>query len=169
MSHSQTPSYQSHLSFGSTPSHYPAPHMPPTPPGVTTSFDRYLRRRIRNGCSFVFGTVGWVSYLGICTFHLAPRLRIIRLLTCLLHHHPLHRKASTPRSTTWVRVAWVFDKVAGTGSHSRVQMVVDPGERTRKVSGSSHASYTTTRCTARHLLPAARICPDTTPIQRVVV
>jgi hypothetical protein len=31
MSHSQTPSYQSHLSFGSTPSHYPAPHMPPTP------------------------------------------------------------------------------------------------------------------------------------------
>jgi hypothetical protein len=34
MSHSQTPSYQSHLSFGSTPSHYPAPHMPPTPPPV---------------------------------------------------------------------------------------------------------------------------------------
>lgn len=33
------------------------------------------------------------------TFHLAPRRRIIRLLTCLLHHHPLHRKASTPRST----------------------------------------------------------------------
>ncbi|KAJ5561839.1 hypothetical protein N7535_003698 [Penicillium sp. DV-2018c] len=35
MSQSQTPSYQqSHLSFGSTPSHYPAPHMPPTPPPV---------------------------------------------------------------------------------------------------------------------------------------
>ncbi|KAJ5950378.1 uncharacterized protein N7479_008791 [Penicillium vulpinum] len=34
LSHSQTPSYQSHLSFGSTPSHYPAPHMPPTPPPV---------------------------------------------------------------------------------------------------------------------------------------
>ncbi|KAJ5351501.1 VeA protein [Penicillium brevicompactum] len=35
MSHaSQTPSYQSHLSFGSTPSHYPAPHMPPTPPPI---------------------------------------------------------------------------------------------------------------------------------------
>lgn len=34
MSHSQTPSYHSHLSFGSTPSHYPAPHMPPTPPPV---------------------------------------------------------------------------------------------------------------------------------------
>ncbi|KAJ5794003.1 Velvet factor [Penicillium paradoxum] len=32
--HSQTPSYQSHLSFGSTPSHYPAPHMPPTPPPI---------------------------------------------------------------------------------------------------------------------------------------
>ncbi|KAJ5902129.1 Velvet factor [Penicillium taxi] len=32
--HTQTPSYQSHLSFGSTPSHYPAPHMPPTPPPV---------------------------------------------------------------------------------------------------------------------------------------
>ncbi|KAJ5135660.1 uncharacterized protein N7515_004938 [Penicillium bovifimosum] len=36
MSHSQTPSYQSHLSFGSTPSHYPAPHMPPTPPPVAS-------------------------------------------------------------------------------------------------------------------------------------
>ncbi|KAJ5154890.1 Velvet factor [Penicillium coprophilum] len=34
MPHSQTPSYQSHLSFGSTPSHYPAPHMPPTPSPV---------------------------------------------------------------------------------------------------------------------------------------
>ncbi|CAG8088647.1 unnamed protein product [Penicillium olsonii] len=34
LSHSQTPSYQSHLSFGSTPSHYPAPHMPPTPPPI---------------------------------------------------------------------------------------------------------------------------------------
>lgn len=32
MPHNQTPSYQSHLSFGSTPTHYPAPHMPPTPP-----------------------------------------------------------------------------------------------------------------------------------------
>ncbi|KAI2728070.1 hypothetical protein CBS147354_2603 [Penicillium roqueforti] len=36
MTHSQTPSYQSHLSFGSTPSHYPAPHMPPTPPPVVS-------------------------------------------------------------------------------------------------------------------------------------
>ncbi|KGO43906.1 Velvet factor [Penicillium expansum] len=34
---SQTPSYQSHLSFGSTPSHYPAPHMPPTPPPPAVS------------------------------------------------------------------------------------------------------------------------------------
>lgn len=34
MPHAQTPSYQSHLSFGSTPNHYPAPHMPPTPPPV---------------------------------------------------------------------------------------------------------------------------------------
>ncbi|KAG0154915.1 hypothetical protein PDIDSM_488 [Penicillium digitatum] len=34
---SQTPSYQSHLSFGSTPSHYPAPHMPPTPPPLAAS------------------------------------------------------------------------------------------------------------------------------------
>ncbi|KAJ5166809.1 uncharacterized protein N7482_005590 [Penicillium canariense] len=34
ISHAQTPSYQSHLSFGSTPTHYPAPHMPPTPPPV---------------------------------------------------------------------------------------------------------------------------------------
>ncbi|KAJ5937823.1 hypothetical protein N7454_004165 [Penicillium verhagenii] len=33
MAHAPTPSYQSHLSFGSTPTHYPAaPHMPPTPP-----------------------------------------------------------------------------------------------------------------------------------------
>lgn len=32
MAPSQTPSYQSHLSFGSTPTQYPAPHMPPTPP-----------------------------------------------------------------------------------------------------------------------------------------
>lgn len=34
MAHAQTPSYQSHLSFGSTPTQYPAPHMPPTPPPV---------------------------------------------------------------------------------------------------------------------------------------
>lgn len=34
MAHSQTPSYQSHLSFGSTPSQYPSAHMPPTPPPV---------------------------------------------------------------------------------------------------------------------------------------
>ncbi|KAJ5578103.1 uncharacterized protein N7459_007067 [Penicillium hispanicum] len=34
MAPSSTPSYQSHLSFGSTPTHYPAPHMPPTPPPV---------------------------------------------------------------------------------------------------------------------------------------
>lgn len=32
--HDGTPSYQSHLSFGSTPTQYPAPHMPPTPPPV---------------------------------------------------------------------------------------------------------------------------------------
>ncbi|EPS25716.1 hypothetical protein PDE_00650 [Penicillium oxalicum 114-2] len=32
MPHTQTPSYQSHLSFSSAPSQYPAPHMPPTPP-----------------------------------------------------------------------------------------------------------------------------------------
>lgn len=35
MSLSQTPSYQSHLSFGSTSSHYQAPHMPPTPPPIS--------------------------------------------------------------------------------------------------------------------------------------
>ncbi|KAJ5717081.1 hypothetical protein N7488_002727 [Penicillium malachiteum] len=34
MAHTNTPSYQSHLSFGSTPTHYPAPHMPPTPPPI---------------------------------------------------------------------------------------------------------------------------------------
>ncbi|KAJ5883771.1 Developmental and secondary metabolism regulator veA [Penicillium subrubescens] len=34
MPHAQTPSYQSHLSFGSTPTHYPNHHMPPTPPPV---------------------------------------------------------------------------------------------------------------------------------------
>lgn len=34
MPHDGTPSYQSHLSFGSTPTQYPAPHMPPTPPPV---------------------------------------------------------------------------------------------------------------------------------------
>ncbi|KAJ5682286.1 hypothetical protein N7462_005451 [Penicillium macrosclerotiorum] len=34
MSHAQTPSYQSHLSFGSTSTHYPNAHMPPTPPPV---------------------------------------------------------------------------------------------------------------------------------------
>lgn len=33
------------------------------------------------------------------TFHLVPRLRIIPLLTCLLHPHRLHRKVSTPHST----------------------------------------------------------------------
>lgn len=37
MAHSQTPSYQSHLSFGSTPTHYPAPHMPPTPPPIAAN------------------------------------------------------------------------------------------------------------------------------------
>ncbi|KGO72755.1 Velvet factor [Penicillium italicum] len=42
MAHSsQTPSYQSHLSFGSTPSHYPAPHMPPTPPPPAVSQSIY--------------------------------------------------------------------------------------------------------------------------------
>lgn len=34
MPSAQTPSYQSHLSFGSTPTHYPGSHMPPTPPPV---------------------------------------------------------------------------------------------------------------------------------------
>ncbi|KAJ5975927.1 hypothetical protein N7481_009634 [Penicillium waksmanii] len=34
MPHDGTPSYQSHLSFGSTPTQYPAPHMPPTPPPI---------------------------------------------------------------------------------------------------------------------------------------
>ncbi|KAJ5082637.1 hypothetical protein N7532_011680 [Penicillium argentinense] len=34
MQHETTPSYQSHLSFGSTPTQYPNPHMPPTPPPV---------------------------------------------------------------------------------------------------------------------------------------
>ncbi|KAJ5091700.1 hypothetical protein NUU61_006570 [Penicillium alfredii] len=32
MAPAQMPSYQSHLSFGSTPTQYPAPHLPPTPP-----------------------------------------------------------------------------------------------------------------------------------------
>ncbi|KAJ5491191.1 Developmental and secondary metabolism regulator veA [Penicillium diatomitis] len=37
MPHTQTSGYQSHLTFGSTPSQYPAPHMPPTPPPVAPS------------------------------------------------------------------------------------------------------------------------------------
>ncbi|CAL5870681.1 uncharacterized protein PFLUO_LOCUS4921 [Penicillium psychrofluorescens] len=37
MAPSQTPSYQSHLSFGSTPMSYPAPQMPPTPPPLAAS------------------------------------------------------------------------------------------------------------------------------------
>ncbi|KAJ5166063.1 hypothetical protein N7492_006359 [Penicillium capsulatum] len=37
MPHAQTPSYQSYLSFGSTPTQYPAPHMPPTPPPIAPS------------------------------------------------------------------------------------------------------------------------------------
>lgn len=41
MPHTQTPSYQSHLSFGSTPSHYPASHMPPTPPPVAPGGANY--------------------------------------------------------------------------------------------------------------------------------
>ncbi|KAJ5291310.1 Velvet factor [Penicillium angulare] len=38
---SNTPSYQSHLSFGSTPTQYPAPHMPPTPPPVAAAGGMY--------------------------------------------------------------------------------------------------------------------------------
>lgn len=42
MPHAQAPSYQSHLSFGSTPSsHYPAPHMPPTPPPAAPAASIY--------------------------------------------------------------------------------------------------------------------------------
>ncbi|KAJ5620078.1 Velvet factor [Penicillium lagena] len=37
MAPSQTPGYQSHLSFGSTPMSYPAPQMPPTPPPIAAS------------------------------------------------------------------------------------------------------------------------------------
>lgn len=41
MPHAQTPSYQSHLSFGSTPGPYHAPHMPPTPPPVAANAPIY--------------------------------------------------------------------------------------------------------------------------------
>ncbi|KAJ5267819.1 hypothetical protein N7478_010627 [Penicillium angulare] len=37
MSHDEIPSYQSYLSFGSTPTRYPAPCMPPNPPPVAAS------------------------------------------------------------------------------------------------------------------------------------
>ncbi|KAJ5753033.1 hypothetical protein N7520_009950 [Penicillium odoratum] len=52
LAHTATPSYQSHLSFGSTPTHYPAAahaaaHMPPTPPppGVYSPHTGYANIR----------------------------------------------------------------------------------------------------------------------------
>ncbi|KAJ5771027.1 uncharacterized protein N7511_003078 [Penicillium nucicola] len=61
--HSQTPSYQSHLSFGSTPTHYPAPHMPPTPPpavsaGMYSPQHTYAQIRNQSNTSEYEGTPG---------------------------------------------------------------------------------------------------------------
>ncbi|KAJ5554201.1 hypothetical protein N7513_004160 [Penicillium frequentans] len=54
MANASTPSYQSHLSFGSTPTHYPAAaHMPPTPPppGVYSPHTAYANIRHQSTAS----------------------------------------------------------------------------------------------------------------------